>query len=199
MAIPKMPVVSSDAGTPACRAIGGEENIMTTLAFVNHRTAVFFVLGAILLVGCNRPANSPMTPPITLRVIYQDKETQSAETVINGKQGATTELHSGSATYVFKNELPIPLKLMFPPIGYAGGGLVPITPHVNDLKNMPAFCQKPQIVTLPPMGQQSFESSYTFTGTNPVEHFVFGCPSEGAEDGIFVGEVDSTPEMHPKQ
>ena len=87
---------------------------------------------------------------------------------------------------------------MFPPVGYAGGGLVPRTPQVNDVKNMPAFCRKPQIITLPPMGQKSFESSYVFTGSDIVERFVFGCPSEKAEDGIFVGEVDSTSEIHPK-
>jgi len=141
-----------------------------------------------------------MNSHITLRVIYQDKETQSAETVVNGQRGANTEFHSGTATYVFKNNLLVPLKLMFPPIGYAGGGMVPRTPQVNDVKNMPAFCQKPQIITLPPIGQKSFESPFTFTGgSDLVERFVFGCPSEKAEDGIFVGEVDSTSEIHAKQ
>ena len=172
---------------------------MTTFMFKRLPATVCFVLAAVLVAGCQRSANSPMTPCITLRVIYHDKETIPAETTFNGKQGATTEAHEGTATYIFKNNLPIPLKLMFPPIGYAGGGLVPRTPQVNDVKNMPAFCQKPQIVTLPPSGEQSFESSYAVIGTNPVEHFVFGCPSEGAEKDIFVGEVDSTPEMHPKQ
>jgi hypothetical protein len=171
------------------------------LSFVSIRlpATVIFVLTATLLGGCQRSANT-MTPCISLRVIYHDKETQSAETVFNGEQGASVEVHSGTATYVFKNNLPVPMKLMFPPIGYAGGGLVPRTPHVNDVKTMPSFCRKQQIVTLPPLGEQSFESPYLFTGGKDiVEHFVFGCPTEGAENGMFVGEVDSIPEVHPKQ
>ncbi len=157
---------------------------------------VLTLLGAVLSVGCHRSATNSMCPAVTLRIVYRDSETHMAETVFNGKSGADCEVHVGVATYVFKNNLPIPLKLVFPPIGYAGGGAVQRTPQVNDVKSMPTFCQKPQTVTLPPNGQQSFESPYTFTGPSSslVEHFVFGCPSQDAEDGIFVGQVDSIPE-----
>ena len=65
---------------------------------------VVFLLAAVFVVGCHRPATSPMSSYITLRVIYQDNETQTGETVVNGQRGANTEFHSGTATYVFKKQ-----------------------------------------------------------------------------------------------
>jgi hypothetical protein len=148
-----------------------------------------------LLVGYRLSPRSSVTPCVTLRVVYHDRVTDVAGTVFNGNQGGNEEFHQGSSTYVFKNQLPIPVKLMFPPIGYSFGGLIPITPQVVDVAQMPAFCQEQQIVQLGPLAEQSFESSYTITGTNPIEHFVFGCPRDG-EKGVFVGDVASTPEIH---
>ena len=140
-----------------------------------------------------------MTPFVTLRVIYRDKDTQTGRSIVNGKDAGTTEMHSGSATYVFKNQWPFPMKLAFPPIGYAFGGMDPRTPDVSDVKLMPQFCRKRQIIRLEPFAEMRFESPYTLTGLGPfVEHFVFGPTREGAEDGVFVGEVASTSDVHPR-
>ena len=174
---------------------------MTGLQSIRHSTWIWtvpFVLALVLglLIGYWRAPRSSVRPSVTLRVIYQDNVTDVAGTVVNGKEGSNVGFHQGSATYFFKNELPIPVKLMFPPIGYTSGS-VPITPQVVDVTRMPTFCQQPQVVQLEPFAEQSFESSYTITGTSPVEHFVFGCPRQGNNDGVFVGEVASTPEIRP--
>jgi hypothetical protein len=158
---------------------------------------VVLVLG--FLIGNQRSSRTSVTPFVTLRVIYHDNETQTGGFLVNGNNAGTTEMHTGSATYVFKNPWPFPLKLVFPPIGYAFGGSVPRTPQVNDVKLMPQFCKEPQIIRLEPLTEKRFESPYTITGGSGsfAEHFVFGPAHEEAEDGVFVGEVTSTSEVHP--
>jgi hypothetical protein len=155
------------------------------------------VLG--LLIGRHLSSRHSALTCVSLRIIYHDNQTETGRFVVNGKDAGTTEMHTGSATYVFKNQLPFPLKLAFPPIGYAFGGSVPRTPNVNDVKLMPQFCGEPQIIPLEPFAEKRFESPYVITGgSDPfAEHFVFGPAHEGAEDGVFVGEVISTSEVHP--
>ena len=58
------------------------------------------VLG--LFIGHRLPARSSGMPCMALRVIYHDGTTETGRAVFNGKDEGATELHAGSATYVFK-------------------------------------------------------------------------------------------------
>jgi hypothetical protein len=157
--------------------------------------AAMFVVG--MLLGANRHrSGGERHSAVTLRVLFQDRLTQPGESVFNGASGGAVEFHQGKATYVFKNTLPLPVKLVFPPIGYTFGGEVSITPQCVDLARMPSFCQEPQTVEFPPGGERRFESSYAFSGDDPVQYFVFGCPAENREDRIFVGEITAVSEIH---
>ena len=133
-----------------------------------------------------KPANS-MIHPISLTIAYRDKE------VIAGAGGG--EMHSGTATYVFKNNSPIPVKIVFPPQGYTSGGVVPITPQCSDTANMPKFCSAPQAIDFAPFAEKRFTGEYNITsahGDTPlVERFVFGPAADRNLKNVVVDYVES--------
>ena len=123
-----------------------------------------FVVVVVILLCCmtlvlldrsgrkNFPEN--LIHPISLKIIYRDKE------VISGPSG---NLHSGTATYIFKNRFPFPVKLVFPPISCAFGGSIPLTPQCNDPKYMPECFQKSQLIEFPPNSERRFTSEYNIS------------------------------------
>lgn len=140
----------------------------------------------MLVGGGEKPAKN-IIHPITLTVAYQDKE------VIASEGGG--ELHSGTATYVFKNQLPIPVKLVFPPLGYTSGGGVPITPNCSDATQMPEFCRAAQVIEFAPFAEKQFTSKYSIfsaRGVAPLTaRFVFGPAADRNQKGVVVDCVES--------
>ena len=159
-----------------------------------------------LYLGHQQRSSYPTsTPYLSLHVTYSDNTSLDDTSMFNGHQGGNSELHQGTANYVFKNHLPFPIKIIFPPIGYTFGGMVQITPQVTNLEAMPSFCQKKQIVQIEPGREVQFDSRYAIlcpaNQSNPsaVSNFVFGCLGAEGEKDVFVGEVTSTSEMRSTQ
>jgi hypothetical protein len=131
---------------------------------------------------------SSITHPVALRVVYRDTECYP------GEGGGAA--HEGTATYVFKNTLPVPVKFAFPPIGYVSGGLVPFAPQCSDVEHMPEFCRTAQIVELEPFGERHFESRYLILTAArnprpPSTQFIFGMPAGSPEKRLIVDAVQS--------
>ena len=130
--------------------------------------------------------------PVSLRVTYRD------EKIHPGITGDV--IREGTATYTFKNTLPVPVKLAFPPTGYVFGSAVPITPYCNDPEQMPRFCQTARVVELKPFAEQRFQSSYNIPTAArgprpPIERFVFGAPSGSKEKNFVVDMIQSVGEF----
>ena len=128
--------------------------------------------------------------PVSLRVTYRD------EKVIPEQQG---EMHIGSAAYVFKNQLPIPIRIVFPPIGYTAGTATPITPYCVNPQSMPTFCRTAQIVELAAFSERRFTSRYNTLIARgvapPTERFVFGPASNNGQENVLVDAVESVGEF----
>jgi hypothetical protein len=124
--------------------------------------------------------------PVALHVVYHD----SSPPVQPG-------VHAGTATFIFKNRLPIKIKIAFPPISCACGGEVPFAR--NNSPSMPDFCRKPQLVELPPNGEVRFKAGYTITGEPDWSisnwSFMFGNPNGSNDDALVLTPVQSTDEL----
>jgi hypothetical protein len=123
--------------------------------------------------------------PVALHIVYRD-------TVAPNPPG----LHEGTATYVFKNRLPIKIKIAFPPISCVPDNVVAFAR--DDLSSMPCFCRKPQLVELPPNGEARFQAGYTVTGDSPPQWLLmFGNPSNSQDPDLVLTPVHSTSEWGP--
>jgi hypothetical protein len=139
-------------------------------------------------VGVGGKPVESMMHPISLTVTYRDKR------VIEGVGGA--QAHVVDSTYVFKNRSPLAVKLVFPPIGYTSGGMIPITPQCSDTTNMPKFCSTAQVVEFAPFAEKRFTTSgYTIFlahGAAPFpERFIFGPAADRNQKNVVVDYVES--------
>ncbi len=134
-----------------------------------------------------KPADN-MIHPISLAIAYRDKEE------IGAVEGGG-EAHEGTATYVFKNNLPVPVKLVFPPLGYTAGGVMPLAPHCSDATQMPEFCRTAQIIEFAPFAERQFTSGYVTISARgaapPTARFVFGPASDRDMKHVVVDYVES--------
>ena len=124
--------------------------------------------------------------PVGLHVVYHD----SSPPVQPG-------VHQGMATFIFKNRLPVKIKIAFPPISCACGGEVPFAR--NNSPSMPDFCRKPQLVELPPNGEVRFKAGYTIFGEPDWSVsrwlFMFGNPNGSKDNALVLTPVQSTDEL----
>ena len=90
--------------------------------------------------------------PVALHIIYHDSSAS-----------VPPDVHQGTATYIFRNRLPIKIKIAFPPISCVNSCEVPFARDNSPL--MPSFCRKPQLVELPPNGEVRFKAGYTILVT----------------------------------
>jgi hypothetical protein len=124
--------------------------------------------------------------PVALQIVYWDEE------VIFGQQ---EEQHVGIATYTFKNCLPIPIKIVFPPLGYTSGTTLPTTPYCNAPQRMPNFANAPRIIELAPFAERRFSAGYDIAcargSAPPPERFVFGPSANNDQKGVIVDAVVS--------
>ncbi len=133
--------------------------------------------------------------PITLHVSYHH------EKQIPGANGNMA--FEGKATYTFKNTLPIPIKLAFPPLGYISGGLVPIAPGTDVVDDMPSFCKEKRVVELKPYEELRIDNqSYAIFGWSPRDgdtcvQFVFGKPADAKGDHFLIDAVPGIARVEP--
>jgi hypothetical protein len=121
--------------------------------------------------------------PISLHIIYVDNPTTSA-----------TGLHVGTATYIFKNNMPLKATIAFPPIGCNPDFSVPFA--AQTAVYVPSFCRQPRLVEFPPHGEMRFTAPYGFTGDSaPRILFMFGNPSNSQDASLLVTPVYSTSEL----
>jgi hypothetical protein len=137
-------------------------------------------------IGVGFGGSNHVIHPLSLRITYSDAQ------VIPGEQGI---MHVGTSVYVFRNRLPIPVKIAFPPIGYTSGTSVPITPYCVDVKRMPEFCQAARVLEFAPFAERRFTSGYNNASSPnapaPSERFVFGVPAGCKDQGVLVDSVES--------
>lgn len=172
--------------------------------------AVAVLIGLLLLKRISPPGTTRVTDlilnggnlreaklchPVTLMVIYQH------EKQIPGVNGSMA--YEGKATYVFKNTLPIPVKLAFPPLGFISSGSVPIAPGTDVVDYMPSFCKEKRIVELKPGGELRFEEEgYVIFDAlprdgEPCVQFVFGKPADVKGDHFLVDAVQGVGSFKP--
>ena len=123
--------------------------------------------------------------PVALHVFYHDSS------------APLPGVHQGTATFIFKNRLPVKIKIAFPPISCACGGEVPFAR--NNSPSMPDFCRKPQLVELPPNGKVRFKAGYTILGEPDWSlsrwSFMFGNPNGSKDEVLVLTPVQSTDEL----
>ena len=121
--------------------------------------------------------------PVALHIIYHDSSAS-----------VPPDVHQGTATYIFRNRLPIKIKIAFPPISCVNSGEVPFARNNSPL--MPDFCRKPKLVELPPNGEVRFKAGYTILGDSPGEWlFMFGNSNESKDEALVLTPVQSTREF----
>ena len=157
-----------------------------------------------LVLGCN-PPGSTGSDPIRLNTV--------AEPVDRLKSTRPLDLHivyrptgeevagafQGEMTVEFKNRLPLPVRIAFPPVGVFGGGSMPFCGEGQD--SIPEFAKEPRIVEIGPKETKMFTapSGVWAPCPNQVE-WVFGKPAEGeVPKNLFVGSLYSTYEVRDRQ
>jgi hypothetical protein len=121
--------------------------------------------------------------PISLHIVYVDNAATSRN-----------DFHSGTATYIFKNNLPLKAAIAFPPISCQPDFMVPFAGDISSY--VPDFCRKQRIVEFPPNGELRFTAKYGFVGDSaPRFLFMFGNPTKSRNASLLLAPVYSTSEF----
>lgn len=171
----------------------------------------FVVLGALkseacavvlvtLMLTCHLPAQEHVVSveapaaaklkrpqPLMIRTVYEVKERIK-------QAGGGQDLAVCDITFEFRNTLPIPIRIAFPPVGVFFGGEVPFAKA--DDASLPKFARVNKIVELGPNKTQAYTSTgHAVAGLPGQYEWVFGRPSDvRLPENLFVGSVYSVPE-----
>ncbi len=155
------------------------------------------IMAALAIAGCSYsgPTSGPYggvvrasarkanrTQPLEITATYTAKERLPVE--------GGGEVVQYDVVYHFRNLMPMPISLSFPPIGVYQYGTVQFA------KNgvVHSFCQPQQIITFAPGEIKTFHDQFTGTGVRQVREWVFGPPpSEPLPENVVVGSVFEQP------